>query len=72
MFNNLFDNTGVEVISKYEDGSITVCLKKMGKQNVTLTADQAKVVLDLNHNQYNADHKNTRHKGNVIKLSIQH
>lgn len=62
MFNNLFDNTGVEVISKYEDGSVKVCLENMGKQIVTLTADQAEVVLDLNHNQYNADHKNTRHK----------
>ena len=62
MFNNLFGNAGIKVVSKYEDGSVTVCLENMGKQIVTLTADQAEVVLDLKHEQYNADHRNTRHK----------
>src|SRR5699024_11427800 len=62
MFNNLFGNTGVKFVSKHQDGSVEVCLENMGKQIVTLTADQAEVVLDLNHDQYNADHKNTRHK----------
>lgn len=62
MFNNLFDNTDVEVVSKSENGSVTVCLENMGKQIVTLTAYQAEVVLDFKHNQYNADHRNTRHK----------
>lgn len=62
MFNNLFSNTGIEVVSKHEDGSATVCLKKMGNQYVNLTADQADVVLDRNHDQYNTDHRNNRHK----------
>lgn len=62
MFNNLFCNVGIKVIFKHKDGSVEVCLENMGKQTVTLTADQAEVVLDLNHDQYNADHKNTRRK----------
>ena len=62
MLNNSFNNPEVKIISKHEDGSVELCLKNMGKQIVTLTADQAVVVLDLKHDQYNADHRNTRHK----------
>ena len=62
MFNNSYNNPDVEIISKNGDGSVVVGLKNMGKQIITLTADQAMVVLDLKHDQYNADHKNTRHK----------
>lgn len=60
--NNSFNDAGIEIVSKFEDGSVTVCLNKMGNQIVTLTADEAVVVLDLDHKQYNADHRNTRHK----------
>lgn len=62
MFNNLFGNAGIKVVSKHKDGSVVVCLENMGKQTITLTADQAVVVLDLKHDQYNYDHRNTRHK----------
>ena len=62
MSNNSFNDAGIEIVSKFEDGSVTVCLNKMGNQIVTLTADEAVVVLDLNHDQYNADHRNTRRK----------
>lgn len=62
MFNNSYNNPDVEIISRNEDGSVAVCIENMGKQTVTLTADQSEVVLDLKHDQYNADHKNTRHK----------
>lgn len=62
MLNNSFNNSDVEIVSKHEDGSVVVCLENMGKRIVTLTADQAVVVLDLKHDQYNVDHKNTRHK----------
>lgn len=62
MFNNSYNNSDVEIISKHKDGSVVICLENMGKQTVTLTADQAEVVLDLKHDQYNADHKNTRRK----------
>lgn len=62
MSNNSFNDAGIEIVSKFEDGSVTVCLNKMGNQIVTLTADEAVVVLDLDHKQYNADHRNTRHR----------
>ncbi|MPW03136.1 hypothetical protein [Limosilactobacillus fermentum] len=62
MSNNSFNDAGIEIVSKFEDGSVTVCLNKMGNQIVILTADEAVVVLDLDHKQYNADHRNTRHK----------
>lgn len=62
MLNNSFIDAGIEIVSKFEDGSVTVRLNKMGNQIVTLTADEAVVVLDLDHEQYNADHRNTRHK----------
>lgn len=62
MFNKSLSNLCIKIISKHEDGSVGVCLENMGKQIVTLTADQANVVLDLKHDQYNADHRNTRHK----------
>lgn len=62
MLNNSFNNPDVEIVSKHEDGSVVVCLENMGKRIVTLTADQADVVLDLKHDQYNANHRNTRHK----------
>lgn len=62
MLNNSFIDVGIEIVSKFEDGSVTVRLNKMGNQIVTLTADEAVVVLDLDHEQYNADHRNTRHK----------
>lgn len=62
MFNNSYNNPDVKIISKHKDGSVEVCLENMDKQIVTLTADQAEIVLDLNHDQYNADHKNIRHK----------
>ena len=61
MFNNSYNNSDVEIISKYKDGSVVVCLENMGEQIVTLTADQAEVVFDLKHDQYNANHRNTRH-----------
>lgn len=62
MLNNSFNNPDVEIVSKHEDGSVVVCLENMGKRIVTLTADQADVVLDLKHDQYNANHRNTLHK----------
>lgn len=62
MLNNSFIDAGIEIVSTFEDGSVTVRLNKMGNQIVTLTADEAVVVLDLDHEQYNADHRNTRHK----------
>lgn len=62
MANNWLNNLDVDVISILKDGSVTVCLNKMGNQIVTLTADEAVVVLDLDHKQYNADHRNTRHR----------
>lgn len=49
MFNNSYNNSDVEIISKYKDGSVVVCLENMGEQIVTLTADQAEVVFDLKH-----------------------
>lgn len=48
MFNNSYNNSDVEIISKYKDGSVVVCLENMGEQIVTLTADQAEVSLILN------------------------
>ena len=62
MANNWLNDLDVDVISILKDGSVTVCLNKMGNQIVTLTADEAVVVLDLDHKQYNADHRNTRHR----------
>lgn len=62
MFNNLFSHTGIKVISKYEDGPVTICLSNMGKQTVNLTANHANIVLDLNHEQSNAEHRNAQYK----------
>lgn len=61
-----FKKTDYEVVAK-QDGEFTVRIK--GKPGQTITVDEAvgEVILDLNNDQYNSDHRFYRHQDSFFQ-----
>ena len=63
-----FKKTDYEVVAK-QDGEFTVRIK--GKSDQTITVDEAvgEVILDINNEQYNSDHRFYRHQDSFFQSS---
>lgn len=55
-----FKKTDYDIVAK-SDNKIEVCIKAT-KQIITVTREVSEVILDLNNNQYNSDHRFERHQ----------
>lgn len=62
-----FNNSEYELVGEQDD-KLIVCVKHMGNQTVTVTKAEGNIIFDLDHQQYNSDHRNERHQDKFFKL----
>ena len=61
-------NSEYELIGE-QNGKLIVRVKHMGNQKIAITKEQGNVVFDLDHEQYNSDHRNERHQDKFFAVS---
>lgn len=60
------NNSEYELVGEQGDNLI-VRVKHMGNQTVVVTKAEGNVIFDLDHQQYNSDHRNERHQDKFFK-----
>lgn len=61
-----FNNSEYELVDKQDD-KLIVRVKHMGSQTVMVTKAEGNIIFDLDHQQYNSDHRNERHQDKFFK-----
>lgn len=61
-----FNNSEYELVDEQND-KLTVRVKHMGNQTIEVTKAQGNIIFDLDHQQYNSDHRNERHQDKFFK-----
>ncbi|WP_079579329.1 sigma-70 RNA polymerase sigma factor region 4 domain-containing protein [Ligilactobacillus acidipiscis] len=61
-----FNNSEYELVSKQDD-KLIVRVKHMSSQTVMITKAEGNIIFDLDHQQYNSDHRNERHQDKFFK-----
>lgn len=63
-----FKKTDYEVVAK-QDGEFTVRIKGKSDQTITVDETVGEVILDINNEQYNSDHRFYRHQDSFFQSS---
>lgn len=61
-----FNNSEYELVDEQGDNLI-VRVKHMDNQTVVITKAEGNIIFDLDHQQYNSDHRNERHQDKFFK-----
>ncbi|WP_257591746.1 sigma-70 family RNA polymerase sigma factor [Lactobacillus crispatus] len=61
-----FNNSEYELVDEQDD-KLIVRVKHMGNQTVVVTKAEGNIIFDLDHQQYNSDHRNERHQDKFFK-----
>lgn len=61
-----FNNSEYELVDEQGDNLI-VRVKHMDNQTVVITKTEGNIIFDLDHQQYNSDHRNERHQDKFFK-----
>lgn len=61
-----FNNSEYELVGK-QGNKFIVRVKHMGNQTVVITKAEGNIIFDLDHQQYNSDHRNERHQDKFFK-----
>lgn len=59
-------NSEYELVGE-QDNKLIVRVKHMGNQTVVITRAEGNIIFDLDHQQYNSDHRNERHQDKFFK-----
>lgn len=60
------NNSEYELVGE-KDNKLIVRVKHMGNQTVVITKAEGNIIFDLDHQQYNSDHRNERHQDKFFK-----
>lgn len=63
------NNSEYELVGEQDDNLI-VRVKHMGNQKVVITKAEGNIIFDLDHQQYNSDHRNERHQDKFFKQDL--
>lgn len=61
-----FNNSEYELVGE-KDNKLIVRVKHIGNQTVVITKAEGNVIFDMDHQQYNSDHRNERHQDKFFK-----
>ena len=61
-----FNNSEFELVGEQGD-ILIVLLKHMGNQTVVITKAEGNIIFDMDHQQYNSNHRNERHQDKFFK-----
>ena len=64
-----FNNSEYELVGE-QNGKLIVRVKHMDNQTIEVTNAQGNIIFDFDHQQYNSDHRNERHRDKFFKQGL--